>query len=50
MQTWTLRALACVCAWLCTGSRADNPSEVLELPQVEVVGTTPLPGSAIPLR
>ena len=28
---------------------ADNPAEVLELPQVQVVGTTPLPGSGIAL-
>ena len=28
-----------------TGSaRADNPAEVFELPRVEVIGTTPLPG------
>ncbi len=37
-------------ALVCTGSRADNPSEVLELPQVQVVGTTPLPGSGVLLR
>ena len=30
-------------------TRADNPAEVLELPQVQVVGTTPLPGSGIAL-
>jgi iron complex outermembrane receptor protein len=29
---------------------ADNPAEVLELPTVEVVGTTPLPGIGTPLR
>ena len=29
--------------------RAQNPAEVLELPQVTVVGTTPLPGSDVPL-
>ncbi len=29
--------------------RADNPAEVLELPQVRVVGTTPLPGSDVAL-
>ena len=28
---------------------AANPAEVLELPQVQVVGTTLLPGSAVPL-
>ena len=30
-------------------ARAANPAEVLELPQVQVVGTTLLPGSAVPL-
>jgi outer membrane receptor protein involved in Fe transport len=29
---------------------ADNPAEVLELPTVEVVGTTPLPGLGTPLK
>jgi outer membrane receptor protein involved in Fe transport len=29
---------------------ADNPAEALELGQVEVVGTTPLPGLGTPLR
>ncbi len=39
------------CALVSTASRAqNNPSEVLELPQVEVVGTTPLPGSGVQLR
>ncbi|MEO5764682.1 MAG: TonB-dependent receptor, partial [Casimicrobiaceae bacterium] len=28
---------------------ADNPAEVLELPSVQVVGTTPLPGLGVPL-
>ncbi len=31
-------------------SRADNPAEVLELPQVQVIGTTLLPGSGVVLR
>ena len=31
-------------------SRAANPAEVLELPQVLIVGTTPLPGSGVELR
>ena len=30
-------------------AHAANPGEVLELPQVQVVGTTLLPGSAVPL-
>jgi outer membrane receptor protein involved in Fe transport len=29
---------------------ADNPAEVLELSQVRIIGTTPLPGSGVPLR
>lgn len=31
-------------------SRAANPAEVLELPQVLIVGTTPLPGSGVEVR
>ncbi|MEO6747519.1 MAG: TonB-dependent receptor [Caldimonas sp.] len=31
-------------------ARADNPAEVLELPQINVIGTTPLPGSGVRLR
>ncbi len=30
-------------------AHAQNPAEVLELPQVTVVGTTPLPGSDVPV-
>jgi len=29
---------------------ADNPAEALELPTVEIVGTTPLPGIGTPMR
>ena len=29
---------------------ADNPAELLELPRVEVIGTTPLPGLGTPVR
>jgi iron complex outermembrane recepter protein len=29
---------------------ADNPAEVLELPTVEVIGTTPLPGLGTPVK
>src|SRR5258705_3553116 len=29
---------------------ADNPAEVLELPAVQVIGTTPLPGLGVPMR
>src|SRR5438552_15001665 len=31
-------------------ARADNPAEVFELPSVEVVGTTPLPGLGTALK
>jgi len=46
----TALALAC-CAGVVTPAPAlaENPAEVLELPQVQVVGTTPLPGSGVPL-
>ncbi|HEY8707129.1 MAG TPA: TonB-dependent receptor [Burkholderiaceae bacterium] len=52
MRAFTLRgsAFALVCTLACSAVRAGNPAEVLELPQVEVVGTTPLPGSGIELR
>jgi len=43
--------IACAVAAVLLGTaRAENPAEVLELPQVGVVGTTPLPGSGIDLR
>jgi outer membrane receptor protein involved in Fe transport len=36
---------------VCGGSaRGDNAAEVLELPQISVIGTTPLPGSGVRLR
>lgn len=47
-RSWALLSMACTL--VSTGSRAENPAEVLELPQVQVVGTTPLPGSSVPLR
>jgi iron complex outermembrane receptor protein len=43
------RALACLLALLAPGARADNPAEAFELPSVQVVGTTPLPGLGTPL-
>ena len=44
-------ALALVAAGAFQGSaQADNPAEALELPSVQVVGTTPLPGLGVPLR
>ena len=36
-------------AGLAPSARADNPAEAFELPSVQVVGTTPLPGLGIPL-
>ncbi len=45
LNLWPLCGL--VCGVVCTSSRADNPAEVLELPQVQVVGTTQLPGSGV---
>ena len=33
-----------------TISAADNPAESLELPRVDVIGTTPLPGIGTPLK
>ena len=44
-------AFAATCACTCAprARAADNPAEVLELPAVQVVGTTPLPGLGVPL-
>ena len=37
---------------ICSGTApaAENPAEVFELPKVEVIGTTPLPGLGTPIR
>ena len=43
-------AVALVVATFAGAARADNPAEAMELPAVEVIGTTPLPGLGIPLR
>jgi outer membrane receptor protein involved in Fe transport len=43
-------AAGLVAALASTTGRAENPAEVLELPQVRIVGTTPLPGSGIEAR
>lgn len=48
-------ALAIAVSAACTSlaslpARADNPAEALELPTVEVVGTSPLPGLGTPIR
>ena len=45
------RLAALALAWsLINGAAADNPAEVFELPAIEVVGTTPLPGLGTPLK
>ena len=41
--------LVCAAAQAQNAEPARNRAEVLELPQVEVIGTTPLPGSDVPL-
>lgn len=46
MQPWLILLAACALPALA----ADNPAEALELDQVEVVGTTPLPGLGTPLK
>ncbi len=44
-------AVGAACAGLASlPARAENPAEALELPTVEVVGTTPLPGLGTPIR
>jgi outer membrane receptor protein involved in Fe transport len=45
-----LAVAVCVQGLLCFACRAENPAEVLELQQVNVVGSTPLPGSGVVLR
>jgi len=42
--------LVALAAWCAAATAADNPAEVFELPPVDVVGTTPLPGLGVPLR
>jgi iron complex outermembrane recepter protein len=47
---------ACACLFCAATANADddtakeNPAEALELPTVEIVGTTPLPGLGTPMR
>jgi iron complex outermembrane recepter protein len=37
--------------WLLVGeAAADNPAEIFELPTIQVIGTTPLPGLGLPLK
>ena len=43
-------ALASLAAHAGAACAADNPAEALELPKVDVIGTTPLPGLGTPLR
>ena len=55
MSRWRRRTriaagLACLALAVGDAGAADNPAEALELPAVEVVGTTPLPGLGVPLR
>jgi outer membrane receptor protein involved in Fe transport len=40
---WALASVVC-------SARADNPAEVFELPTVQVIGTTPLPGLGTALK
>jgi iron complex outermembrane receptor protein len=50
------RALLPLCAWLAlmpgsaSGEERENPVTELELPKVEVIGTTPLPALGTPLE
>jgi hypothetical protein len=44
------RCCGFVCAVGCTLAWAENPAETLELPQVEIVGATPLPGSGVSVQ
>ena len=46
---WRALAAALACAFASI-ARAENAAEAFELPTVEVVGTTPLPGLGSPLR
>ena len=48
----TRLAAAMIVSTICggTAAAADNPAEVLELPKIEVIGTTPLPGLGTPIR
>ena len=50
-KKWPGLAIAVVVS-ICSGTAtgAENPAEVLELPKVEVIGTTPLPGLGTPIR
>ena len=45
-----LAALALALAGSAAALAADNPAEALELPTVDVIGTTPLPALGTPLR
>jgi outer membrane receptor protein involved in Fe transport len=49
-RSWLAPIAGFAIACTSTFSRADNPAEVLELSQVKVIGTTPLPGSGVTLR
>ena len=50
LQTTHFGLATCACLIGQPALPADNPAEALELQQVEVIGTTPLPGLGTPLR
>jgi iron complex outermembrane recepter protein len=48
---WQYHVAMATACWLpCAAYAADNPAEVFELPSVEVIGTTPLPGLGTALK
>jgi outer membrane receptor protein involved in Fe transport len=49
-RTLAIALAAIGCPLLPAAARAANPTETLETPAVDVVGTTPLPGLATPIR
>jgi iron complex outermembrane receptor protein len=49
-RTLAIALAAIGCPLLPTAAHAANPTEALETPAVDVVGTTPLPGLATPIR
>lgn len=46
----SLRVVATLWIFAPAVSAADNPAEALEMPTIEIVGTTPLPGIGTPTR
>ncbi|MDB5823250.1 MAG: TonB-dependent receptor [Herminiimonas sp.] len=43
-------AVTAACCCVSLAHSQDNPAEALELPTIEVIGTSPLPGLGIPVR